>query len=388
MQVKTFDDIEIRRADLARTYLGLLDAQPGRPIALFAPRRVGKTYFLENDLTPTAQKSGLLPIYADVWLHRKSPLEAINHALEEVLDELHVPKSSIGRMAKTSVKKIGAAGASLEFGDGPRRRNLPAQPELRFDSLISRLAQDSEKCVLLMLDEIQALGETEIGQSAIATLRAVLQKRKRQVRAVFTGSSQEALGEMMVANGGPMYQFAQLMTFPLLGDEYIDLLADHYSQVHKDKLLDRNALRRVFEHIGFKPALMKDLVKGMSAEGITDVDLGLKRFMADDRQVSGWQAIFDGMQPLEQGVLVALSAGMPLTAPETIEALNLNKGINASVSKIRTAARNMRKSGIVSKALRDGYVIEDKLFAEYVHDTYQYQFLSKTRGKTKVRKNG
>jgi hypothetical protein len=388
MQIKTFDDIEIRRPELAGIYLGLLDAQPGRPIALFAPRRVGKTYFLEHDLTPAAQKSSLLPIYADVWLNRKSPLEAINHALEEALDEIHVPKSSIGRIAKTSVRKIGAAGASLEFGDGPRRRSLPTQPEFRFDSLIARLAQDSEKCVLLMLDEIQALGETEIGRSAIATLRAVLQKRKQQVRAVFTGSSQEALGEMMVANGGPMYQFAQLMTFPLLGDEYIDLLADHYSQVHKGKQLDRNALRRVFEHIGFKPALMKDLVKGMSAEGITDVELGLKRFMADDRQLSGWQAVFDGLQPLEQGVLVALSAGMPLTAPETIKALNLNTGIIATVSKIRTAARNMRQGGVVSKAVKDGYVIEDKLFATYVHETYHGQFFSKTRGKKKVRKDG
>lgn len=94
------------------------------------------------------------------------------------------------------------------------------------------------------------------------------------------------------------------------------------------------------------------------------------------------------MQPLEQGVLVALSAGMPLTAPETIEELNLNKGINATVSKIRTAVRNMRKGGIVSKAVKDGYVIEDKLFAEYVHETYHDQFLSKTRGKKKARKNG
>ncbi|MFN0299283.1 MAG: hypothetical protein ACKVQU_02900 [Burkholderiales bacterium] len=40
----SFDDIEIRRPELARGYLLLLKAQPGRPIALFAPRRVGKTF--------------------------------------------------------------------------------------------------------------------------------------------------------------------------------------------------------------------------------------------------------------------------------------------------------------------------------------------------------
>lgn len=64
--MNTFDDIEIRRPELARSYLSLLRSQPGRPLALFAPRRVGKTFFLDHDLAPIAKKAGLLPIYADV----------------------------------------------------------------------------------------------------------------------------------------------------------------------------------------------------------------------------------------------------------------------------------------------------------------------------------
>jgi hypothetical protein len=43
--MKTFDDIEVRRPELAESYLSLIQAQPGRPLAMFAPRRVGKTYF-------------------------------------------------------------------------------------------------------------------------------------------------------------------------------------------------------------------------------------------------------------------------------------------------------------------------------------------------------
>ena len=35
--MKTFDDLEVRRPELARSYLEPLKAQPGRPIALFAP---------------------------------------------------------------------------------------------------------------------------------------------------------------------------------------------------------------------------------------------------------------------------------------------------------------------------------------------------------------
>lgn len=43
----TCDDNEIRRQAIAAGYLALLAAQPGRPLALCAPRRSGKTYFLD-----------------------------------------------------------------------------------------------------------------------------------------------------------------------------------------------------------------------------------------------------------------------------------------------------------------------------------------------------
>jgi hypothetical protein len=46
--MKTLDSIEVRRPALAKSYLGLINAQPGRPRAMFAPRRVGKTYFLDH----------------------------------------------------------------------------------------------------------------------------------------------------------------------------------------------------------------------------------------------------------------------------------------------------------------------------------------------------
>ena len=51
----TFDDIEVLRPRLAKSYLELLEAQPGRPLAMFAPRRVGKTFFLDHDLAPAAR---------------------------------------------------------------------------------------------------------------------------------------------------------------------------------------------------------------------------------------------------------------------------------------------------------------------------------------------
>ena len=139
--MKTFDEIEVRRPGIAQSYLALLGAQPGRPLALFAPRRVGKTFFLDHDLTPAAKEAKMLPVYADLWLHKSAPLEAVNHALEEALDDLLVPSSSIGKVAKTPVKKIGIFGASVGLGEEPHRRTLPESSALRLDALVTRLAR-------------------------------------------------------------------------------------------------------------------------------------------------------------------------------------------------------------------------------------------------------
>lgn len=362
----TFDTIEIRRPELAWSYLILLRSQPGRPLALFAPRRVGKTFFLDHDLTPIAKKAGLLPIYADVWLQRAAPLDAINHALEEALDDVSIPSGRLRKLANTTIKKIGAAGASIEMGDEPKRRPLPASPELRMDTLITRIAQASGKQLLLMLDEIQTLGEVTQGDSIIAALRAVLHKRKNEVVAVFTGSSQAGLSKIMSTAGSPMYQFAQLMDFPVLGDEYIAQLVEHFANIHRGRKPKLEDLRRLFARIGFKPALMKDLVKSMSAEGITDVEVAFHHFMNDDRQIAGWVALIESLAPLERSVLLVIAKQLPPLGQQTLKLLTAPKQPPPTVAKIRVAIDRLRKAGIVTKDGGEGLQIDDRLLAEYL----------------------
>ena len=363
--MKTFDDLEVRRPALARSYLQFLAAQPGRPIALFAPRRVGKTWFLDADLSDEAGKAGFVPVYADVWLHKKAPLEAINHALEEALDDALVPPTAVRRLAATPIRKLGVLGATVELGDGPHRRALPAAPELRIDALVTRLAAASGRRVLLMLDEIQALADLADGDTIMATLRAVLQKRKRLVAAVFTGSSQEALSSMMSAAGGPMYQFAQLQDFPVLGRDFLKLLADHFARVHRDKRLDPDAMQAAFARIGHKPALMKDLVKSMSAEGMTDLDVGLARLVEDDRHVAGWRGLLSTMTPFERTLLTLIARGKPPMGRDTMQELEQITDTPTTIAKVRAALKRLKRAGILAKPAAS-YLIEDRLFADHV----------------------
>lgn len=361
----TFDDIDIRRPGVAQGYLTLLLAQPGRPLALFAPRRVGKTYFLDHDLAPMARKAGLLPVYADLWLHKSAPLEAVNHALEEALDDLRVPDGALAKAACTPVKKIGVLGASIDLGEEPQRRHLPAAPALRLDALVTRLARQHGGKLLLMLDEVQTLGEASDGEALIASLRAVLHKRRADVCAVFTGSSQEGLARLMTTAGAPMYQFAQIIDFPFLGDDFLRALAAHFKKVHPAKHLELAALREGFARIGFKPALMRDMVKAMSAEGMTDVPQGIAQYMNSDHQVAIWRTLLDALDAFDQGVLTALALGQPPLAQATLAQLAAIPGARPTISKVRASIEKLKRAGLLSKG-SNGTVIDDPLFAEYL----------------------
>lgn len=216
-----------------------------------------------------------------------------------------------------------------------------------------------------MLDEIQALAETPAGNSVIATIRAVLSTRQKEVCAVFTGSSQHALSQMMSTIGAPMYQFAQLMDFPYLNDEYLQLLAKHFTKVHPKKFIALDALRHAFEYLGYKPALIKDIVKEMSAEGIEDVGFALQKFMTDEKQIAGWQSNFEAQTSLDQALLVAIAYDLQPMSKETISLLTKKSGTTVTIAKVRYALEKLRKAGILTKP-SSAYAIEDKLFAEYI----------------------
>lgn len=363
--MKTFDDISVQRPTLAQSYLGMLAAQPGRPLALFAPRRVGKTYFLDHDLAPVARQQGLLPVYADLWLHKTAPLEAINHALEETLDELSVPQSAVGKISKTPVKSVGVLGVKLGFGEEPNLRNLPTEPALRFDTLIVRIAKAFGGQVLLLLDEVQTLGEVPKGETLVAAIRAVLHKQQKHVAAVFTGSSQEGLALIMNTAGAPMYQFAQIIDFPYLGDDFLTKLIRHFHSVHAPKTLEIDALRDAFARIGFRPALLRDIVKAMSAEGIVDVKQGLENFMRSDSQISIWNAVLNSLNAFEAGVLQVVAQGDAPFGQAAREALAKIPGSNPTISRVRTTLDKLKRKGILSKTSQ-GTSLEDPLFAEFL----------------------
>lgn len=279
---------------------------------------------------------------------------------------MQVPARALARLGKTPVKKVSVLGASLDLGEPPARRALPAAPGLRLDALVVRLSQASAKAVLLMLDEVQTLADASGGESAVAALRAVLHKRRQRVAAVFTGSSQEGMVRMLSSAGSPMYQFAQLMSFPVLGDEYLQALASHFATVHEGKRLDLDAMRELFERLGYKPGLLRDVVKSMSAEGLTDPVEGLRRFVNDERQRAGWRALLDVLEPIDRLVLQAVARERAPMSGQVLDELAQGLGARPTIAKVRACLERLRRKGLLRREPTGPTRVEDPLLAEYL----------------------
>lgn len=366
--MKTFDDILVRRPTLANAYLALITSQPGRPLALFAPRRVGKTVFLNEDVTPEAKAIGFLTVYCDLWLNKQAPIEAINHALEEALDDLLVPVSSTGKAAKTIVKKVSVMGSGVDLGDGPQRRPLPADPAFRMDALFGRLSTEHGGKVLLLLDEAQSLGAHPQGIDLISTLRAALTKHKNKVFSILTGSSQVDLAKMFSNAGAPMYQYAQKVDFPFLGEEFLQAVSQHFTTVHPGKVIQAEALSDLFARLGYKPAVLRDIVKIMSTEGIVDVKKGLNLYLNDPSRIASWRSLLDSLDDLEILLLHAIAKQAQPYGKSAAADFEKRLGVRLTPAKLRSAVDRLIKKKLIAK-LDSGHVINDETFAEYLLET-------------------
>ena len=212
------------RPELAQRILTLLMNGSGDPVALVGERRIGKTSHLLYELMPLAETQGFLPVYVDVYQHRADPLAAINYALQEVIDDLTVPDSAIGKRLKTPVKKTGLASAAMELGEEPARRR-PDDAFLLVDWLIKSLVRTAKKPLLLIFDEVQELATVANGENIVSAIRSAITKSKNNVRVVFTGSSQEKLLMLFSQSRAALYEGASTLAFPYLGDDFLDHIA-------------------------------------------------------------------------------------------------------------------------------------------------------------------
>jgi hypothetical protein len=354
------------RPKLAQSYLTLLRDGSGDPICLQAPRRLGKTTFLLTEVIPAAIKAGYLPVYVDVWQHRSDPMAAINYGLQEAIDNLEVPRSTLGKRLKTKVNKVGIGSASIDLGDEPARHR-PESPFLLVDFLLKSLIRTAKKPILLLLDEIQELAIVKDGEGVVSALRSAITKSKTSVRVIFTGSNQDRLRELFSRSRAALYEGASMLSFPALGDEFSKFVADRiHENLRRPVLVSEVAL--AFERFQHQPRLLIDLVfvfaSGNTASFKEVFERHVDRIISD----SSFQPILDRMTLLQRLVCQRLNVASDLTSADARKgyALALHKKVVPSGS-VGDALRTLVDLHVLTKpsGTRGHYAFDDPMFREW-----------------------
>lgn len=356
----------------------LVDYSSGMFLA--APRRTGKSTFLNNDFIPECIQRGWLPVYVDLWSDRDAaPAQLISGAIGTALARF---EGALARTAKKAgIDKINLLRTlSWDF----TRPQLPAGTTLA--QALAVLHQVSGQLVVLIIDEAQHALNSEDGLNAMFALKAARDHLNRGdrpdgLRLVFTGSSRDKLANLVLKSKQPFFG-ASITPFPLLGREYVEFITALWNR----RLADSNQfkvedLAYAFELVGRRPEMLNKLLAEVSV-GLGEAgNLGeLLRNGALNHQAGVWsdyESAWNELTPLQQAVLEVMAERTlgrqpfsPFTEQTLVEVsrkLEQAQAVaNVNTANVQKALDALRDKELVWKANRGEYALEDTSMAEWL----------------------
>ncbi|MBX6690187.1 hypothetical protein I8746_11295 [Pseudomonas sp. USTB-Z] len=356
----------------------LVDYSSGMFLA--APRRTGKSTFLNNDFIPECVQRGWLPVYVDLWSDRDAaPAQLISGAIGTALARF---EGALARTAKKAgIDKINLLRTlSWDF----TRPQLPAGTTLA--QALAVLHQVSGQLVVLIIDEAQHALNSEDGLNAMFALKAARDHLNRGdrpdgLRLVFTGSSRDKLANLVLKSKQPFFG-ASITPFPLLGREYVEFITALWNR----RLADSNQfkvedLAYAFELVGRRPEMLNKLLAEVSV-GLGEAgNLGeLLRNGALNHQAGVWsdyESAWNELTPLQQAVLEVMAertlgrqSFSPFTEQTLVEVsrkLEQAQAVaNVNTANVQKALDALRDKELVWKANRGEYALEDTAMAEWL----------------------
>ncbi|MCY7315771.1 MAG: ATP-binding protein [Rubrivivax sp.] len=341
------------------------DAHNG--LFLTAPRRTGKSTFLQGDLTPALTAAGVEVVYVDLWADpRRDPGALIAEAIARALQPL---SGVVARTAKKaglrSVKLIGAL--DIDTSKIGQLDGLPLVEALR------ALQQAAGRPVALIIDEAQHALTSEAGEAAMTALKSARDQLNKPGRVdlmlVMSGSDRDKLLRLVVSASAPFYG-SQIHTLPPLDTDFIAHIAALIEAQRADlRPVDVAALLEAFVAFGHRPqffmhALGAVLSPLASTRGRFEAALkkaAVQRERQDEAQMA---SDYLGLKPIEQAVLWRMLEQGPRFRPYDGDALRfyrdtLGRPVSAQQAQQALESLRQRTPALVWKSARGEYAVED-----------------------------
>ncbi|QIM69549.1 ATP-binding protein [Basfia succiniciproducens] len=353
------DPIYFHRTELADKLIYNLKGGITHALTLFAPRRMGKTQFLLNDVKPQAEKNGFNVFYFSFFDQMGDVQTSFTVALQAFLNDV----SSSGGKTLKRVNRIDVMGVGIGLQDEQ------SHPFLSISQLINELAQKSDKPVLMLLDEVQELARIKGTEQMVKSLRTGLDINQNQVKVIFTGSSTNGLRAMFNDNKAAFFHFAHPLDFPNLGKDFIEFLAGIYQQ-RTNKILDTDLLYHYFERFHFSPLYLRAVIQDMILNPTLSLEVAAEyRLTQVDENSENRQAWLQ-LSELERLILLAVLNGETAIYSKGTRQFFADKlGLeNISTSTIQGKVRKLERAELLTRNVGGTLKINNVYFKTWLRE--------------------
>lgn len=352
----------------------LADALQGKtlfndaPNGLFlaAPRRTGKSTFLQADLQPELEKRGVVVVYVDLWSDQKRDpgsliAEVVGRALLKHLGPV-AKAAKAGRLDSISVGGVKIDTSKIGRIDGATLADA-----------LRALHESSKKMVALIVDEAQHALTSLEGENAMASLKSARDQLNRpgvvNLMLVMSGSDRDKLQRLVNTNAAPFYG-SHIQRMPELGADFIAHIAALIAKQRPELgVIDQTKLQEAFVLFGQRPQFFIDAL-GRVLSPLANLSGRFEDAMlaqAQQRQQDDetqMESDYLALKPLEQAVLWRmLDLGIRFR-PYDADALlfySEKTGDKINVAKAQKALESLRthQPSLVWKSARSEYTVED-----------------------------
>ena len=342
---------------------------------LAAPRRTGKSTFLQNDLRPALERDGIIVVYVDLWSDTKrDPGSLISEAVGRILSNhlglisklaksAHLENVSIAGWLKIDTSKIGRIdGATLA-------------------EALKALRDAANKPIALIIDEAQHALTSELGEAAMSALKSARDQMNQpgstNLMLVMSGSDRDKLLRLVNTNGAPFYG-SSIQRMPMLGRDFVEFVSQIIETQRPDlKPVDVDRLFGAFQSFGCRPQFFAVAL----GEALNPLTKSEQRFeldvlaAANQRQFddeSQMESDYLSLKPLEKAVLWRILELGARFRPYDADARlfyqeKIHKKVSAQQVQNVLEALRMQSPSLVWKSARGEYALDDAM----MHSWYQ-----------------
>lgn len=354
------------RTEFAQFIIGGMKQGLLQRVSIFAPRKRGKTQFIQYDVMPLCREQGILPIYIDFWLDKNDPQSVFIKSVLAACEQEESIIQKIGKRLISSNMSYNVGGTNLEVGF-----SREAVEVVLFD--VFQKLNKLNVPILLLLDEVQHLATKKEFEPFTAALRSfVVNRADNQIKCIFTGSSREGLNQLFRNSKAPFYNSSQTLDFAELDVDFVNHELAIFREMTSGVALDPEQALNILIQQNRAPARFVEMLQNMILFKEYDLVCGKRRFDHDEEKSQhNFQQICDALKVLDLTILklIAMNQASGIYTEKGIEKVKLfaeDDSLKVTKDTIKNAINRLKDENYIYSPSRGKWTIENPEFRDFL----------------------